>query len=412
MSATQKFFRKVFGATGDRTAVPDTTPTDGSISYEQGYGFDYQRAPGDPLVKNIERDKLNQVLFDLTLGLRQYQTHGFPEYIQPADNGGVAFSYDKNAFVLWTDGQVYQSIAAGNTSDPTDTTKWQLAILGTGVGAVTFFPSSAPPTGYVKANGALLSRVAYPVLWAYAQASGNLSVSDAAWNSGQFSPGDGATTFRIPDVRGYQLRAHDDGRGVDSGRVLGTAQADAIGVHNHALTDPGHVHALGDPGHAHGVTDPTHFHPLPDPGHSHGIAQNPHVHGVTDPTHAHGITDPGHSHTTGIPMSNESGNTTPWGSGGGTAEGTFVFTENSAVTGVTVNAAGTGVSIQGGLADVSVNVAGTGISIGANATGIGVNAAGTGMTLGAAATGMSVQNTGGAETRSKNIALLGCLKYM
>lgn len=260
MSATQKFFRLLFGGTGDRAAVPDTTPADGSVNYQTGYGFDYQRAASDGLRKTVERDKLNQVLYDITLGLRQYQTQGFPEFITAADNGGAAYSYNKNAFVLWTDGQVYVSTVAANTSDPSDVTKWQLAILGTGIGAIQDFPSSTAPVGYLKANGALLSRTAYPALWAYAQASGNIAVSDGAWQKGQFSPGDGATTFRIPDARGYVRRAWDDGAGVDSGRVLGSVQADQMPSHSHGVNDPGHGHTVNDGGHTHGVSDPGHGH--------------------------------------------------------------------------------------------------------------------------------------------------------
>ncbi len=248
MSATQKFIRFLFAATGDRTAVPDTTPVDGTVNYQTGYGFDYQRAKTDPLAKNIERDKLNQILYDLSLGLHQYQVSGFPEFITAADNGGAPYAYAKNAFVLWpTDGQVYVSLVAGNTSDPSDTTKWQLGILGTGIGAIAYYPSTTPPVGYVKANGALLNRALYPSLWAFAQASGNLAASDGAWTSGQFSPGNGTTTFRIPDLRGYHLRGFDDGRGIDTGRTLGSVQADQFAAHTHGVTDPGHTHGYKKP---------------------------------------------------------------------------------------------------------------------------------------------------------------------
>lgn len=262
MSATQKFFRFVFGQNGDRAAVPDTTPVDGSVGYQQGYGFDYQRAPGDGLVKNIERNKWNQLLFDITLGLRQYQTNGFPEFIESFDNGGFPYPYAKNAFVRWTDGQVYVSLVDNNTSTPADLSKWSLGILGTGVGAVQFFPANVPPVGYLKANGPLLQRAAYPALWAYAQASGNMAVSDGAWQRGQFSPGDGVNTFRIPDARGYHPRAWDDGAGIDPGRVLGSAQSDAFPFHVHPVVDHGHDHLVNDPGHVHAYTDPR----LPDIG--------------------------------------------------------------------------------------------------------------------------------------------------
>jgi microcystin-dependent protein len=305
MSATQKFFRFIWAQLGDRAAVPDTTPVDGSAGYQIGYGFDYQRAPDDPLVKNIERNKWNQVLYDITLGLRQYQTMGFPEFITDADNGGFPFPYAKNACVRWTDGQIYLSLVDANTTTPADLTKWQLALLGAGVGGVSFFPASAPPLGYIKANGALLSRASYPVLWAYAQASGNIAVSDGAWQSGQFSPGDGVNTFRIPDARGYHPRAWDDGRGIDSGRVLGSVQSDQF------------------PSHAHGVNDPWHAHGTSDPGHFHVYQRGPHTVDY----------QPG---------------TIPYGNfGGGTPDDQGYLSQTDArATGVSVNAGPTGVSIQ------------------------------------------------------------------
>ena len=115
---------------------------------------------------------------------------------------------------------------------------------GESVGAISLHAGNAAPSGKIKANGALLSRVTYAPLWTYAQSSGNLAAFDAAWTSGslfgQFSPGDGSTTFRIPYVNGYFFRAWDDSRGVDIGRGIGTSQADDLKAHTHtqnALAD-------------------------------------------------------------------------------------------------------------------------------------------------------------------------------
>ena len=54
--------------------------------------------------------------------------------------------------------------------------------------------------GSVALQGQLLSRTGYADLWEYAQTSGNMAVDDASWTPLQFSPGDGSTTFRIPDL--------------------------------------------------------------------------------------------------------------------------------------------------------------------------------------------------------------------
>lgn len=102
-------------------------------------------------------------------------------------------------------------------------------------GMVITFSGSAAPVGYVKANGALLNRATYAALWAFAQASVNITASDAAWGAtttpGKYSPGDGSSTFRIPDLRGLFIRPLDDAAGIDVGRVLGSLQsATLIGI--------------------------------------------------------------------------------------------------------------------------------------------------------------------------------------
>lgn len=83
---------------------------------------------------------------------------------------------------------------------------------------------------YIKANGALVSREEYPLLYSFAVAN-KLIVTEAEWEGGMqglYSEGNGSTTFRLPDLRGQFLRGLDMGIGVDEGRVLGSVQGDAI----------------------------------------------------------------------------------------------------------------------------------------------------------------------------------------
>lgn len=79
------------------------------------------------------------------------------------------------------------------------------------VGSVYTFAGATVPTGWLKCNGALLSRTTYAALF---------SVIGTTYGAG-----DGATTFALPDLRGEFVRGVDDGRGVDAGRTLGSAQA-------------------------------------------------------------------------------------------------------------------------------------------------------------------------------------------
>lgn len=105
-------------------------------------------------------------------------------------------------------------------------------------GIVASFPASSPPEGWLKANGAAVSRSAYSALFAA------IGVT--------FGAGDGSTTFNVPDLRGEFVRGLDDSRGVDSGRVLGSTQGDAFKAHNHASFNreisPTTVAGPGNPG--------------------------------------------------------------------------------------------------------------------------------------------------------------------
>jgi microcystin-dependent protein len=87
-------------------------------------------------------------------------------------------------------------------------------INATPAGAVQFFAMSTAPVGWLKANGAAVSRILYANLFA---AIGTI-----------FGAGDGKNTFNLPDLRGEFLRGWDDGRGVDSGRTLGLFQVDTV----------------------------------------------------------------------------------------------------------------------------------------------------------------------------------------
>ncbi|MCW8918899.1 MAG: hypothetical protein OQL08_08810 [Gammaproteobacteria bacterium] len=96
---------------------------------------------------------------------------------------------------------------------------------------------AAAPTGFVEASGVTLSRATYSDLYDHAVAEG-LVITEAAWQAGEygmFSDGDGATTFRIPDLRGEFLRGWDHGRGVDSGRALGSWQDSENKAHIHGV---------------------------------------------------------------------------------------------------------------------------------------------------------------------------------
>ena len=107
------------------------------------------------------------------------------------------------------------------TSDGTDIS-WAAGGGGVPAGTVIYHAANTPPTDFIKANGAAISRTTYSDLFT--------SIGTT------FGVGDGSTTFNVPDLRGEFLRGWDDSRGIDSGRAFGSAQTDAMQGHRHNTT--------------------------------------------------------------------------------------------------------------------------------------------------------------------------------
>lgn len=104
------------------------------------------------------------------------------------------------------------------------------------IGSLLLDTQPTPRAGYIKSGVQNLSRVTYAALRAWAMHNG-LMVAPGIWTAGAIQCADNSdgSTFRIYDVRAEFLRALDDGRGVDSGRVFGTAQVDAFADHTHGI---------------------------------------------------------------------------------------------------------------------------------------------------------------------------------
>jgi microcystin-dependent protein len=88
-------------------------------------------------------------------------------------------------------------------------------------GQVAYFAKTTAPTGWLKCNGATISRTTYAALFA--------AISTT------FGEGDGSTTFVIPELRGEFIRGWDDSRGIDSGRTMGGFQDHALQEHQHPI---------------------------------------------------------------------------------------------------------------------------------------------------------------------------------
>ena len=133
-------------------------------------------------------------------------------------------------------------------------------------GSLIWYASPRTPTGYLLCDGSTVKRLQYPKLFA---ALGST-----------FGPGDGVTTFNLPDLRGKMIRGWGPVNSLDPERAFGSSQEDTLGEHRHKITDPGHTHLVQDPGHLHGVIDPGHTHVGDDRGHKHTVDDSAHQHGI------------------------------------------------------------------------------------------------------------------------------------
>jgi microcystin-dependent protein len=90
-------------------------------------------------------------------------------------------------------------------------------IVSSPLGAIIMWGCTTIPANYMECNGATLPRT-----------HALFALYGTTWGVG-----DGVSTFNIPDFRGIFPRGWDHGRGVDSGRALGSFQEDAFESHSH-----------------------------------------------------------------------------------------------------------------------------------------------------------------------------------
>lgn len=91
-------------------------------------------------------------------------------------------------------------------------------------GLVGQFAMISAPSGWLKANGVAVSRETYANLFS---AIGTT-----------YGVGNGSTTFNLPDLRAEFVRGLDDGRGVDTGRTIGSSQIGSLVAYDPTVASP------------------------------------------------------------------------------------------------------------------------------------------------------------------------------
>lgn len=136
---------------------------------------------------------------------------------------------EPNTAVTVTASQINDACAAGQVTLP---------------GTVVMFASNNVPQGWLRCNGAAVSRTTYVALF---------NQIGTTWGAG-----DGTTTFLLPDMQGYYARGVGIASSPGGATTLGGTQTDDNKGHGHGVTiaaSGAHVHTLGAAGaHSHTVT--------------------------------------------------------------------------------------------------------------------------------------------------------------
>lgn len=128
-----------------------------------------------------------------------------------------------NGVSVATDAEVSSAVANGVAPKANITYVDSQVTTAVPAGTIITVAKNTAPSGYLKANGALLSRTTYAALFAQIGTT--------------FGAGDGSTTFALPDLRGYFPRGWDDGRGIDTSRVFGSLQDDGQDTNGYIITN-------------------------------------------------------------------------------------------------------------------------------------------------------------------------------
>lgn len=137
-----------------------------------------------------------------------------------ASAGQLLYASATNVFSLLAAGTSGQLLTSGGAGAPV----WvNNSSYGAPTGSVWYYAANTAPTGFLKANGAVISRSTYAALFAVIGTT--------------YGTGDGSTTFGLPDMRAQFPRGWDDGRGLDSGRAFGSSQSGQNLAHRHFLVN-------------------------------------------------------------------------------------------------------------------------------------------------------------------------------
>lgn len=198
-----------------------------------GKSADIHTGPGDIYLRNSTSNKYLQLKDDGTLAYSDIKivlmsdksdAVNLDSSDRLATSKAVKTAYDnsiRRGGAVGLGGQNHQIAIGWDTPGLVARVDNNVMNVGVPVGAVAYFAQDIPPFGWLKANGAAVSRTVYANLFA--------AIGE------RYGRGDGRTTFNLPDLRGEFIRSWDDGRAIDRNRALGSWQADEFRSHSHGI---------------------------------------------------------------------------------------------------------------------------------------------------------------------------------
>lgn len=90
-------------------------------------------------------------------------------------------------------------------------------------GSVFYFATSTKPNGFLVCDGSTVPNGSGTVQSVTTDFSALFAILGTTYGS----------AGQLPDLRGEFIRGHDGGRGIDSGRTIGSTQAESVSAHSH-----------------------------------------------------------------------------------------------------------------------------------------------------------------------------------
>jgi phage-related tail fiber protein len=221
MSKLARTFQKIFAqnsskigqfgskAAGTKVITTDLTTIQALSAFQGGWENAIDSGQKLPTLQ-----EMNGLFYLITSQLAYIFQEGMSEY-------NSSTTYYTNSIVKQAGStRLYKSLTDNNTGNLlTDNTNWSFLIDLNSIptvptGHIDYFAMSTAPNGYLKANGAAVSRTTYSSLFSVIGTT--------------FGSGDGSTTFNLPDLRGYFIRDWADNGSIDSDRTFASMQNDAL----------------------------------------------------------------------------------------------------------------------------------------------------------------------------------------